>query len=247
MRCILCIDDDERSLFIRRKVLEHEGYRVLTATSGAEGLQLLSSERIDAVVLDHYMPGQTGAEVAWELKRRTSGIPVLMLSSAVFCPENAVDLVDAFCAKIDGPVAFLELLKKLVTEAEKSGGRRKCILHVDDHEGHRYTVTRLLRRAGFKVLEAATGAQGLEQVLKMPDLVLLDIHLPDIDGFEVCRRIKTNPTTALIPVLHLTATPNAGSPGEGAAAGGDGYLVEPTAPEELLAAVQAVIERRAKS
>lgn len=246
MRSILCIDDDERSLYIRSKILERNGYRVLAAGSAAEGLRLFASERIDAVVLDHFMPGMTGAEVAWELKRRGADVPILMLSAAVFCPDTASDLVDAFCAKIDGPVAFLELLQKLVNEAEKAGGStRRCVLHVDDHEAHRYTVSRLLRRAGFDVLEAATGAEGLRQVLKMPDLVLLDVRLPDMDGFEVCRRIKANPATARIPVLHLTATASAaGRAGEGAAAGGDGYLIQPTPPEELLAAVHALLERR---
>lgn len=246
MRSVLCIDDDERSLFIRSKILERHGYRVLSAGSGEEGLRLFSSERIDAVVLDQFMPGMTGSEVAWELKRRGADVPVLMLSSAVFCPDTAADVVDAFCAKIDGPVAFLELLDKLVEHAQASGGpARRCILHVDDHENHRYTVSRLLRRAGFDVLEAATGEEGLQQALKMPDLVLLDVRLPDMDGFEVCRRIKANPVTAKIPVLHLTATPAAaGKAGEGAAAGGDGYLIQPTPPEELLAAVHALVEKR---
>ena len=241
MRSVLCIDDDERSLFIRSKILERHGYRVLSAGCGEEGLRLFSSERIDAVVLDQFMPGMTGAEVAWELKRRGADVPVLMLSSAVFCPDTAADLVDAFCAKIDGPVAFLELLDKLVEHAQASGGpARRCILHVDDHENHRYTVSRLLRRAGFDVLEAATGEEGLQQALKMPDLVLLDVRLPDISGIEVCKTIKQRwPTTV---VLQTSATfVTAGDRVRGLEGGADAYLVQPIDPDELVAAVRALL------
>jgi CheY-like chemotaxis protein len=246
MPTILCIDDDERALFIRTRILEHLKYRVLTATSAKEGLSIFSHEDVDAIVLDFYMPDMSGAEVAWELKRRGSAVPILMLSSAVFCPDEASDVVDAFCAKIDGPANFLEVLEQLVASAEKRGGASThSILHVDDNEAQRYAIGRMLRRAGFKVLEAATGAEALAQVTKQPDLILLDVRLPDIDGFEVCRRIKADPATARIPVLHLTAAAGfAGRQAEGAAAGGDGYLVQPLPPEELISAVNALLERK---
>ncbi len=243
---VLCIDDDERSLYIRAKILERF-YRVLTATNAEDGLRLFSQGAPDVVVLDYYMPDKTGAQVAWELKRRGVNVPILMLSSAVFVPDDARELVDAFCAKIDGPVNFLDVLKDLVEQAGKEGGAaRRTVLHVDDNELQRYTVARLLRRAGFRVLEAATGAEALRIVREFPDLVLLDVHLPDMDGFEVCRRIKAEPDTACIPVLHLTGTPQFVHNEEtGAAAGGEGYLVQPLPAEELMAAINALIERHA--
>src|SRR5947209_8711715 len=83
---------------------------------------------------------------------------------------------------------------------------KKTILHVDDNDANRYAVSRSLTKAGFDVTEATSGAQALEMVDKNPDLVILDIRLPDINGFEVCRRIKTNPQTKRIPVLHLSAS-----------------------------------------
>lgn len=241
MRSILCIDDDARSLMIRGQILERHGYRVLSAPSGAEGLRLFSTEPIDAVVLDHFMPGMSGAEVAWELKRRGSTIPVIMLSSAVFCPETASDVVDAFCAKIDGPIAFLELLDRLVRDAQSSGGTEKrCILHVGDDKFHRYACSRMLRRAGFRVLEAANDEDAIDQTRKLPDLILIDIQNAEPAGFELSRRIKANPDTAPIPILHLT-TRSADS----TMATEDAYLVQPTPPEEIIAAVKALIERRA--
>ena len=245
MRTILCIDDDERALYIRSKILERMGYRVVTAHSAGDGLKTFARDGADAIVLDYYMPDMSGAEVAWELKRRGSNVPILMLSSAVFCPQDATDVVDAFCAKIDGPANFLEVLKRMVESADKRGGASAhTILHVDDNEPQRYAVSRMLRRAGFKVLEAASGTEALEKAKELPDLVLLDVNLPDMDGFEVCRRIKADPTTSKIPVLHLTATAKAaGLDKEGAAAGGEGYLVQPLPPEELVDAVHSVLNR----
>lgn len=241
---VLCIDDDERSLFIRIKILERFAYRVLAATTAEDGLRLFSQEAPDVIVLDYYMPGMTGAQVAWELKRRGAKAPILMLSSAVFVPEDARQLVDAFCAKIDGPRNFLDVLKQMVEQARQRGGTGSyTVLHIDDNEAGRYAVARSLRRAGFRVLEAGTGTEGLHLAEEQPDLVLLDIHLPDMDGFEVCRRLKANPTTSAIPVLHLTNTAPPGLQADGNAAGAEGFLVQPLEPEELTATINALIAR----
>src|SRR4051794_38308886 len=84
---------------------------------------------------------------------------------------------------------------------------RPKILNVDDDEGCRYAVTRILELNNFAVQEAVTGAEALRLASsEQPDLVLLDVNLPDIDGFEVCKRLKSQPATARIPVLHVTAS-----------------------------------------
>src|SRR4051794_19437562 len=81
------------------------------------------------------------------------------------------------------------------------------ILHADDNDANRYAVSRTLRKAGFEVSEVATGSAALDALARsVPDLVILDVRLPDISGFEVCRRIKADPRTGSLPVLHLTAS-----------------------------------------
>src|SRR5690348_14293043 len=81
------------------------------------------------------------------------------------------------------------------------------ILNVDDDEGGRYAVSRDLSRGGYEVVEARTGHEAIEVTAqRRPDLVLLDVNLPDIDGFEVCRRLKADPDTASIPILHISAS-----------------------------------------
>ncbi len=115
---VLCIDDDERTLSIRAQILRQENYRVLTALTPEEGLRLLRAHSVDAVVLDYFLPGTSGAEVATQLRTLTS-IPILLLSSAVYLPDDARGLVDAFCAKIDGPTVFLESLRELLDSVAK--------------------------------------------------------------------------------------------------------------------------------
>jgi len=119
---------------------------------------------------------------------------------------------------------------------------RTTILTVDDNEALRYSLVRTLRDAGYEVLEAKTGSEALELVSQMPDLVTLDVNLPDIDGFKVCQSIKSNPATNHIPVLHVSSTfvePEYRA--QGLKGGADGYLAEPIDRAELLATVGALL------
>jgi PAS domain S-box-containing protein len=120
------------------------------------------------------------------------------------------------------------------------------ILNVDDDEAGRYAVTHALRGNGYGVLDACTGQEALELAAsEQPDLVLLDVHLPDIDGFEVCRLLKADPATAGIPVLHLSASyRDDRSRVKGLNSGADGYLTEPLDPAVLHATVNAVLRMK---
>lgn len=119
------------------------------------------------------------------------------------------------------------------------------ILNVNDNDAGRYATTRILRQAGFEVKEAVTGMEALSLVEKLPDFVLLDVNLPDISGFEVCRRIKTNPLTAHIPVVHLSAIfVHSKDKVIGLNQGADGYLCQPVEPEELVAFIKAFLRAK---
>ena len=119
------------------------------------------------------------------------------------------------------------------------------ILHVDDTDAQRYAISRVLRHAGFEVLEARTGQQALEFVERLPDLVILDVNLPDISGFAVCKQIKANEATSRIPVLHLSATMvSTDARVAGLEGGADGYMVQPVEPDELIATIRALLRVR---
>ncbi|MGZ8319163.1 MAG: response regulator, partial [Telluria sp.] len=117
------------------------------------------------------------------------------------------------------------------------------ILIVDDSDAARYARSRILIRAGFTVLEAATGAEALKVAHdSKPDLVLLDTKLPDINGMEVCRQLKADPETKAILVLQTSASYIAVADKIRALEGGaDNYLFEPIEPEELVANVKALL------
>jgi PAS domain S-box-containing protein len=120
------------------------------------------------------------------------------------------------------------------------------ILHVDDDEANRYVVARMLQSAGYQVLEAATGEMGIELAIAAnPDLVILDVQLPGLNGFEVCHQLKSSPTTAAIPILHLSATFVAGrDKAQGLNSGADAYLTQPVEPIELIATIRALLRIR---
>ena len=118
---------------------------------------------------------------------------------------------------------------------------RARVLVVDDSESTRYIVATWLRRNGYQAIEATTGDEALSRVVGT-DLVILDVHLPDMSGFEVCAAIKADPATAAVPVLHISATAvNVADRAAGLNGGADGYLTEPVDPEELLATVRALL------
>jgi PAS domain S-box-containing protein len=119
------------------------------------------------------------------------------------------------------------------------------ILFVDDDETSRHAFSWILQGAGFEVREAGTGKDALRLVEDKPDLVILDVNLPDIDGFEVCRRIKSHPATAAIPVLHLSAVfTTSADRAQGLEGGADGYLTKPVDPQEVIATAKALLRIR---
>jgi signal transduction histidine kinase len=117
------------------------------------------------------------------------------------------------------------------------------ILAVDDNEALRYSLSRSLREAGYQVIEASTGQEALNRAnADGPDLVMLDINLPDMSGFQVCRKLKADPATSHIPVLHVSSTfvePEYRV--RGLEGGADAYLTEPIYREELVATVGALL------
>lgn len=116
------------------------------------------------------------------------------------------------------------------------------ILLADDNEEMRLMLRDLFRSAGHEVALAEDGLAALSSIQnREPDLVILDHAMPGMNGFEVCRRVKTNPFTARIPILMLTAQSTVESKVEGYAAGADDYLAKPFDPRELRARVQALL------
>lgn len=120
------------------------------------------------------------------------------------------------------------------------------IVNVDDYDVSREAASELLRNHGFTIFEAATGTDALRLVTEVrPQLVLLDVKLPDISGHEVCRRLKADRSTASIPILQISASFTTGRDRvAGLESGADGYLAKPVEPDELVATIKALLRLR---
>ena len=113
-KTLLCVDDEPVGLMVRKMLFEHQGYAVLTALSGEDGLKQFDSAQVDAVILDYAMPGMNGAQVAVEMRRRKPSIPIIMLSAYVDVPPDVTRLVDAYVTKGESPVSLLNQLEHIL-------------------------------------------------------------------------------------------------------------------------------------
>jgi CheY-like chemotaxis protein len=116
---ILCIDDQWSGLIGRKMLLENNGYEVLEATGGNEGLRLFLSHSVDAVVLDYQMPGMNGDVVATKMKRAKSYVPIMLLSSYGPLPKTKLEGVDIFLSKSQPPKILLSSLQHLLNRRPK--------------------------------------------------------------------------------------------------------------------------------
>src|ERR1700757_772787 len=110
---LLCIDDYVSAGIIRKAMLELHGYRVVIAESAEEGLDIVRSQPVDLVISDHYLRGKTGAQVASDMKQFRPELPIVLLSGAVECPEDAT-YVDAFVCKAEPPKVLLDTVSRLL-------------------------------------------------------------------------------------------------------------------------------------
>ena len=112
-KTLLCVDDEIVGLGVRKIILERQGYNVLTASAGAEGLDVFHGNEVDAVVLDYYMPGMNGGTVASEMKKAKPQVPIILLSAYLQLPDAVMGNVDAFVVKGDAPEILLSKIAEL--------------------------------------------------------------------------------------------------------------------------------------
>src|SRR5580693_5612050 len=111
---IMCIDDEALGLQIRKAVLERDGYRVLPALDGSSGLNLFAGEPVEGVILDYFMPGMDGGQVAVAMRRQRPEVPILLLSAYVNLPQDVVTMVDFTVLKGEGPTELLSKVRSML-------------------------------------------------------------------------------------------------------------------------------------
>jgi len=203
---ILVIEDDPGAVRLLRTYLEGEGYDVEVATSGEAGIAAAKRQAPDAIILDVLLPGIDGWEVLRRLKA-DPGLRDLPVVVATVVDERNVAMslgaVDYFLKPIK-PEALLARLSQYTFTTKVKQGRVR-VLAIDDDPIARDLVVNALRPEGFEVVAAASGREGLDLAVDSPpDLVICDLLMPDMDGYEVVDRLHANAATRDVTILILT-------------------------------------------
>jgi len=205
-RSLLCIHRDPARL----SALQEKGFSLITATNGSQGLRLLVSKPVDAVILEYHLGLLDGAAVADEIKKVRPRLPVVMLAETLELPEGALKSVDALVTNCDGPRFLLEAIHTVLQAKDSqhfdtaSGGqveqggeeamprpKKGQILVVEDDQSVRESVALSLTAAGYDVVAAEDGFRALSQLRKkLPDLMLSDLDMPGMSGSELLSVIR---------------------------------------------------------
>ena len=201
--CVLVIDDDANARALLRRSLARAGYRVEEAADGRSGVARARVLHPDVITLDVMMPGMDGWAVLAELKAdpALAATPVVM---ATILDEKQLGFSLGASDYLTKPIDRATLLATVDRVVTRSPGAH--VLVVEDDEGTRATLKRTLERAGWQVSEAENGQVGLELLrAQQPALVLLDLLMPEMDGFEFLETLRASEAWKRLPVVVITA------------------------------------------
>jgi two-component system NtrC family sensor kinase len=257
-RTVLIIDDSPTFREELRSALESAGYRVVSAGTGEDGLQVAVNERPAAIVVDGVLPGIDGATVIRRIRadaamRRT---PCILLTASEERSGEIIALdagADDYVRKEENTEIILARLSAILrTSAAPSAARPavsllapKRVLAVDDSLTYLQEVSAQLRQEGYDVVSARSGEEALELLaVQTVDCILLDLVMPGISGQETCRRIKSSSVWRDIPLIMHTALEEQEAMIEGINAGADDYIAKSSDMEVLRARLRAQLRRK---
>jgi CheY-like chemotaxis protein/anti-sigma regulatory factor (Ser/Thr protein kinase) len=203
---VLVVEDDAAAAELLTRQVEQAGFQTTVARTGSEALAKARQRKPAAITLDILLPDLDGWEVLTRLKRaeETSDIPVIVVS-VVDNPElgMALGALDYFVK----PVPAKELMSRLTRfKFQGKSGRQQTVLVVDDEEANREWLQGVLEPAGFAVILASGGKEAIDLARSNPpDLVLLDLMMPEVTGFDVVEALRDKASTRGIPIMVLTA------------------------------------------
>jgi CheY-like chemotaxis protein len=243
---ILVVEDDRVCAEMIKIRLAKQGYKVLVAHTGEEGLRLALEEMPDLVLMDMLLPGIHGLEATIQLKKnpQTKNIPIFALTSM-----NSPDFIkacyeDGICVFLRKPYDFKELLANVERYIPDDRARSKKIMIINDNPDLISVMTTTLKECGFEVISAPEGMIRVDDVRKKkPDLILLDIDMLEDWGITVFKILKKSDATMSIPIV-LTA--NQLSPDElkelAARLGAEAYITESDGFEEIIPEIEKIFD-----
>ena len=267
-RRLLVIEDNAAERLSITALLESDDIEIVTAGTGAEGLDRLNEERFDCVVLDLSLPDMSGFDVLQAVGDDTtlSDLPVIVFTGrelsaeeeaklhtmarsivvkGVESPERLLDETSLFLHRVVSnlPAEKQEMIERLHRSDEDLVG--KTVLLVDDDPRNIFALSSILERRGMRVLTAANGHDAIRLVNSTPDiaLVLMDIMMPEMDGYRTIAAIRENPSFRRLPIIALTAKAMKGDREKSLEAGASEYLAKPVNTEQLLSAMRSWLHR----
>jgi len=199
---ILVVDDDPQARELVQRNLAREGFEVRAAADGSAGLELARAWKPDLILLDVMMPGRDGWAVLAELKAdpALSSIPVIM---STMLENRELSFAMGAADYVRKPIDWSRLEGMLKRHAPE---KARPVLVVEDDAASRDMLVRLVEKAGLAARAAKDGKEALEIVaVERPQLILLDLMMPQVDGFDFVERLRANELGADIPVLVVTA------------------------------------------
>ena len=267
-RRLLVVEDDPTEQFSIRELIAHDDVEIQSAETGEEALKVLREEEWDCVVLDLRLPDMTGFDVLERMRQdeEARDVPVVVFTGkelspeedarlhtmarsivvkGVESPERLLDETALFLHRVisDLPAEKQRMLERLHGSDEDLIGR--TVLLVDDDARNIFALSSLLERRGMKVLTATTGKEAIELVETEANisLVLMDIMMPEMDGYQTTQRIRENPAHRRLPIIALTAKAMKGDREKCLEAGASDYLAKPVNTEQLLSALRMWLHR----
>jgi CheY-like chemotaxis protein len=265
---LLVIEDNDRERESIVELLGHDDIEVVAVATGGEALDRLHGERIDCCVVDLRLPDMTGFELLDRLQADDAlrNIPVVVytgkeLSSDeearlraaaksivlkdVQSPERLLDETSLFLHRVidDLPEAKRKMIERLHGSTEALHGRK--VLVVDDDARNIFALATVLEHQEMEVLSAMNGRQAIELIETTPDLsvVLMDIMMPEMDGYETMREIRKDPRFRTLPILALTAKAMKGDREKCLQAGASDYIAKPVNTDQLLSLLRVWLYR----
>jgi CheY-like chemotaxis protein len=265
---LLVIEDNAAEQLSITTLLEHDDIEIVPAGTGAESLDLLNEQRFDCVVLDLRLPDMSGFEVLEAMRSddSLSEIPVVVFTGrelspeedarlhtmarsivvkGVESPERLLDETSLFLHRVvtDLPAEKQQMIERLHRSDEDLVG--KVALLVDDDTRNIFALSSMLERRGMRVLTAANGSEAISLVNSTPDIaiVLMDIMMPEMDGYQTIAAIREDPSFRRLPIIALTAKAMKGDREKSLEAGASEYLAKPVNTEQLLSAMRSWLHR----
>jgi PAS domain S-box-containing protein len=242
---ILVTEDEPDLREIVVESLRGNGYNVLSSDSGAATIAMLDQNHgaIELLLTDVIMPGMSGAELSLHVTQKYPGISILLMTGYSDDELRRHELPRT-ARVIQKPFTRLNLLQKvrMMLDAARPLPKKYKILVAEDDSTYRGLMSEVLKNAGFEVRCVEDGTRALLQGLgESFDLAILDIEMPRTNGIAVCKNLKSDPSTALIPVLLVSGIATSDRRDMATAVGANAFLCKPFGSDELLSCVKALL------